>query len=514
VESGAATFFDGSLYLGIEASSSSVYESIVWKIDFNASFAPVSASQLYGITGSGHDWADIGISNGTFYDFNGSASSPDFYHMNMLTHEVTQLTPASGLIPRQVGIDWNGQVYNIGQPSSGSTGVITPYAYNGSLNTASQQTITLNGVAVTGSWGDAAEAFVPKLDFGDAPATYDPAGSDPAVHERINTLRLGNNIDDEFTTRGQTLLANADNFDDGLPYVHIFNPLAGSYFTQVNVFNNTGANATACAWLDYNGNGVFEASEGISVTVPSSGSVQSVYLYWPSTPSSLANNSYTYLRIRIARASSNMTTANPIGYFSDGEVEDYRVFVNSYPLPIHLLSFEARKHTEKSAAIQWTVAYASAAKSYELQKSSNASSWKTIQTGMFAATNSITSYNFTDGLPYTPNTYYRLKIINDDGSVTYSTIQKVSFNSNINWTVGPNPAKDVITISLKSVRAGAGTITISDITGKVVYQKEIKIAEGENVIKVNDLSSLGNGQHIIRLENDGQQFTEKLLIKK
>lgn len=40
--------------------------------------------------------------------------------------------------------------------------------------------------------------------------------------------------------------------------------------------NNSGANATLCAWFDYNGNGVFDVSEGLApITVSSMASYQS-----------------------------------------------------------------------------------------------------------------------------------------------------------------------------------------------------------------------------------------------
>ena len=83
------------------------------------------------------------------------------------------------------------------------------------VNTAQEHDITYNGAAISGSWGDAAEAFKPKTDFGDAPASYDPGGSDPATHEVTTTLYLGSAVDIEFTKK-TSAAADADNFDDGM----------------------------------------------------------------------------------------------------------------------------------------------------------------------------------------------------------------------------------------------------------------------------------------------------------
>src|SRR4029079_13100132 len=79
-----------------------------------------------------------------------------------------------------------------------------------------------------------------------------------------------------------------DNFEDGLSFVPIFSPASGTYLAQCQVFNNTGANATVCAWLDFNGNGLFDAAEAINpITVVSNAATQTIPLNWPSAPSTL-----------------------------------------------------------------------------------------------------------------------------------------------------------------------------------------------------------------------------------
>ncbi|MEI9811106.1 MAG: hypothetical protein WDO16_26260 [Bacteroidota bacterium] len=147
VESGAATFYNGSLYLGIEGytgtSGSGSYaagrKSTVWKIDFDAAGNPVApAAQVWGVTADNgtnaqniHDWSDFGISNGVLTDFDGSQSGQvDFYQFNMFTGVRVNYAPV-GLIPRQVSIGWDEKLYNVDAAISlynGTNGV-------GALNT-------------------------------------------------------------------------------------------------------------------------------------------------------------------------------------------------------------------------------------------------------------------------------------------------------------------------------------------------------------------------------------------
>jgi hypothetical protein len=513
VESGAASFYDGSLYLGIEASSSSTNESIIWKIDFNSSFTPVAASQVYSIPGSGHDWADLGVVNGMLYDFNGSANTPNFSHFNLYTHDAMPVSVSNGFVPRQTGIDWTGQVYNIGPLSTGTTGYIAPYNYNGSVNAAAQKNITVNGFAVTGSWGDAAEAFKPKVDFGDAPATYDPVTGDPAMHEIDSLLRFGGNANNEWVSRGQTALANSDNYDDGLPAVPVFNPTLGSYLATVSVLNNTGANATICAWIDYNANGQFDASEGITVPVTPSASVQNVNLYWTGIPSPLPNTSYTYLRIRISSAANNMTTANATGFFLNGEVEDYRVLVSSAPLVKTLISFDAKKAASHTVNLQWQVANEQAGDRYELQTSTNAVNWKTIYQSAGTANPIACKYEFTDTKPSDGTVYYRLLTIPLYGTSMLSEVRTVVFDNPFSLQVYPNPASGKFIVSINSGYKSLAKACIYDVAGQKVEEHTLEIIPGVNPFEFSS-ERLYNGLYTIIIQTNNEFSTLKLIIKK
>lgn len=512
VESGAAAFYNGSLYLGIEASNSGPYESIIWKLDFNASFAPTTATQQYGVNGSGHDWADIGINNGMLYDYDGYASGPDFFIVNLLSNTISGYTPASGVIPRQTGVDWQGTIYNIGPPGSGSQGSIVPYNNTDGVISAQQQQITYNGVAETGSWGDAAEAFKPKADFGDAPATYDPVGSDPAVHEHDNNLYLGTLPNIEWVKRGETALADADT-DDGLPTVTILKQ-SGGYQITASVYNNTGADATLCGWVDYNADGVFTSDEGVSVTVPTSGAVQNVDLFWASASTDLPDNSYTMLRLRLASAEYGMTVNNPTGYFYNGEVEDHRVLVDHQPLSSFLVSFMAQKHMGNTVKTDWVIADEYAYTTYELEKSSNSRDWTVINTRISNERVIRSTYSYIDEQPMQGMNYYRLKITGPNRAVVYSNIKPVDFAGNTYITITPNPVVNHAKLYVEHETDCIGELLMIDAGGSQVLQQHLNIRKGINQFDVPIDGRLNNGvyQAIILINNKPYIF--KLLVKK
>lgn len=417
VETGAAGFYDGSLYFGIDLSGGSSGKAIAWRITFNNSYYPTGASQVYAVDASGHDWGDFVLNNGTLYDFDGKSGSENYYHLDLYSKAVTPYTPSTGNLPKQTAIDWTGQLYSIGDASSTAPiqGMVVPYyssgANAGTLNTALKKTITFNGTAITGQWRDGGEAFKPRVDFGDAPATYDPSGTDPAMHEISSLLYIGNSSSNEWTSRGQTSLANSDTYDDGLNIQSLVNSTTGSFYCSVKYLNNTGNTATICAWVDFNNNGVFDVGEGKMVgSLPSSSSSQSTFIYWNGMTTTLTPGQYTYVRVRITSTANGMTEATPTGFFNDGEVEDYRLLVTMAPLKTNLLSFSAVNEGGR-ARTNWQVTNEENGTEYTVQRSTDGANWENVNTQKAVLSTGSKSYSFADPLPWKSTVYYRLSTL-------------------------------------------------------------------------------------------------------
>ena len=536
VESGSASFYNGYYYFGVESSNgsrTSGRENTVWRIEFDAVQNASRATQVYAtrsdssIGGTNtliHDWSDIGVTNnGMMYDFDGATSDPEWYHFNLMTGQRTEFTPTGSGInhPRQLAIDWAENVYNQGNNSlpSPSTGFIVPYNYNGTVNAAQNYTVTLNGIPPSGSWGDCSEAFRPLCDFGDAPASYDPDPWSPAVHERDTALRIGPTFDREWN-KTSSVLADADGSDeDGLAFVPIFTPSTGVYLARVSVYNNTGGNATLIAWLDFNGNGTFDAGETCQALppVPSSPLAQNYFLFWPSAPSTLANGSFTYLRVRFTKSIHGMGTANATGYYEDGETEDYRVVVDDFPLKVNLLSFDAKLTTDDKVKLEWTTSGEENFNGFEVQRSVNNSNWSVLTT-VYATGNGNqleNNYTYIDLQPLPSKSFYRLRLISGNGTFRYSEVRAVIINKGIQQIiVSPNPANDVAALSVHSLLDAESEISIIDMNGRLLYPQAVKVNKGVNNIDLPVVKKLSSGLYLVQLRMNDEVFVEKLIISK
>jgi hypothetical protein len=526
VESSGACFYNGSLYFGIEGGkfdNSHTRKTIVYKIDFDASQNPISAAQVFAVkayTGSNsyNDWGDFMIKDGILYNFNTArqGSGPYTYpnssvtHYDMMTGSIvnTYINPAPSLVyTGQVAMSWTGDLYNF--VSAG----VQKYNNAGGFGATIPFTV-INGPAWPGGAGDASEPFRPQADEGDAPASYDPATGDPAVHERMDSIRLGNTWTGEWSKLGVT---GVEDNDDGLAYVPIFSPGYGNYLAQVSVYNNSGANATLCAWLDYNGNGVFDAGEAITpIAVGSSASSQLIYLYWPSISSPLSNGSYTYLRIRITSASNGMTGSNPTGYYPDGEVEDYKVVVDNFPLASNLLSFTADATANSCVKLNWTVDENVDLLRYEIEKSKDTRNWENCKTINTTGNNGAQNYSVNDDHPYTGKSYYRLKLINKNASFNYSGVKAVIIkNLSESISILPNPAVYSTVIKIGNINfAGSGSLKLISMDGKVIHSEKISLAAGDNSFVLPVESQWPEGTYLLQITTDKEIANKKLIIKR
>ncbi len=542
VTSGSASFYDGAMYLGLEASNSgrnSGRENTIWRIDLDATQNPTRATQIYAsrvdsnIAGTDrliHDWSDIGISNnGMLYDFDGAANDSMYYHYNMMTGQRVSFAPtgAGNIGPKQLGIDWQENVYNMGGLPSGTPlnigGYVVPYNYNGTVNNAQNRLVyRMPGtIYPTGSWGDCGEAFRPLCDFGDAPATYDPDPWSPAVHERDTAIRIGATWDREWL-KTSSVLANADGADeDGLAYVPILSPSAPGYVAQVSVYNNTGENATLIAWLDYNGNGTFDSGEACQAVgaVASMPAMQTKYLYWPGITTTISSGSSTYLRIRMVKTSAlpAMTNSSPTGYYDHGETEDYRVLVDNYPLKANLLSFNAKLITSDNVELKWNSSEEENFKGYEIQRSADNINWDVLDFSG-AKGNGVTgevAYMYNDFRPLAGKSYYKLRLVSNDGKFKYSEVRTLTIQKGVQEiTVLPNPATDKVGLLINTSYDATAFFAITDVSGRILHRQTAALKKGTNNTNLPVTDKLSSGIYFIQAEINGELFVRKLIIKK
>jgi hypothetical protein len=178
-------------------------------------------------------------------------------------------------------------------------------------------------------------------------------------------------------------------------------------------------------------------------------------------------------------------------------------------LPIKLHSFKAVNAGNK-AIVKWKASSGSDKEKFILERSTNGESFSQIQ-NMFAKGNGEYTYEFSDEL-VNGQVYYRLKMVNPDGTYSYSKIEMVNGKKDkgVIFSLYPIPATNTLNVKLNQLNNEAISLVVKDAKGVEKISKSIK-ASNASVIQ-SDLSGLANGLHYLTIvTNDGFQ-TQKFVV--
>jgi hypothetical protein len=255
--------------------------------------------------------------------------------------------------------------------------------------------------------------------------------------------------------------------------------------------------------------------------------------YWTFSPSSTFSGSYEvilnesgysnggaprYTVLKRNSSASAWALPGTLGTWSEvgGVVTTNRTAINAFSdfaigrgvavLSVDLLDFKA-KPVGKTAELTWKVANEKDFDNYTIEFSTDG--MKFVEIGKVKAAN-LNTYKFIHNTPSVGVNYYRLKMINDDETYTFSNIEAVliSDKEDINILVYPNPAVNEISI-----------LSNSEIEFVKIYDalsREIINTEVNSLTKTLDISTLAKGTYVLMFEMvDKNQIVKhtKIVIK-
>jgi hypothetical protein len=201
------------------------------------------------------------------------------------------------------------------------------------------------------------------------------------------------------------------------------------------------------------------------------------------------------------------------GYYAEFPVNSFSEFwLNNggsggiHPLPVNLLTFEAIKKT-KQVLLQWITENELNADKYFVERSADGINYTSI--GIVAAFNNSTknNYSFIDMQPLTGLNFYRLKMMDKDGSFRNSPVRKINFNkTSDDFSIYPNPVTaDKLYVS------STGKITsalLYDAAGRVV--KLYTLSSRSNTL---DVGGIAKGTYQLKVFTVNATHTEKIIIQ-
>jgi hypothetical protein len=191
----------------------------------------------------------------------------------------------------------------------------------------------------------------------------------------------------------------------------------------------------------------------------------------------------------------------------------FTAFGTDSPLPVVLGSFSASLAADNSVSVNWTTEQEVNSSYFSVERSSNGSSdFKDIGTVSAKGNSAIVSnYSFTDNSAENGVNYYRLKMVDLDGSFVYSQVSVVNSELVQNIRVFPNPATNFIYITLGG-SVPTSSVRLIDLTGKILQEQRLNSTTSNSTISM-PVSNYAHGIYILQaIKADGTKWNTKVTI--
>ncbi len=187
----------------------------------------------------------------------------------------------------------------------------------------------------------------------------------------------------------------------------------------------------------------------------------------------------------------------------------------STALPVTLAAFEAVKEGP-AASLNWSTTEETQSSHFEVQHSIDTRIWSAVGEVSSHGTSSVLKhYTFTHVMKPGRVNYYRLKMVDLDGSYTHSGIASLLDEGAVTaMTVYPNPiGKDKKEVSLKltGLPAGGYTVVLRGITGKKILERELHW-DGATSLSFQ-VGGLPAGIYLLKAGLEDRTFFSRLIVE-
>ena len=128
---------------------------------------------------------------------------------------------------------------------------------------------------------------------------------------------------------------------------------------------------------------------------------------------------------------------------------------------------------------------------------------------------STQNYMAIDFSPVKGNNFYRMKMTDKNGAITYSSIEKVSIdNQNPYITIYPNPAQNkLLHVRFSNLPQGKFNFIIYNSSGQQVFKKIIEHTGNSSIQTLVLPFTIKPGAYVVKIFNETNNFTSIVVME-
>ncbi|MFK7924180.1 MAG: SdrD B-like domain-containing protein [Bacteroidia bacterium] len=355
------------------------------------------------------------------------------------------------------------------------------------------------------------------LDLGSLPsAYYERTGFAYHIIDPNNDLYLGQKVESQeisFSSLSGFIADNpgvANNSDDGISFLDL------SAWEVGTVAESKGGSLQAdvssagwlVGWVDFNQDLDFLDQGEMIINEATDAGIQ---IFDFSIPAGTSLDQTYYSRFRIFEAEPDIPPVSFSGGATAGEIEDYGIDFSS--LPVELLSFEATL-SDLGVDLEWVTASEQNTRLFDIERSVDGLLFNRVGTHTAVGTSSdVQIYEWADKDVINvgfPKLFYRLKMIDNDGSFVYSAIRSVVIgnSTSLSLLISPSPPEDVLRAEYTADPNNLTTLSIINGVGQTLWFEALRPQTGVNYWQ-HTVSDYPSGFYFLRLSTE----TEIRVIK-
>jgi len=214
---------------------------------------------------------------------------------------------------------------------------------------------------------------------------------------------------------------------------------------------------------------------------------------------------------------SNWTNYTDIIYTGGtGSVEgidgiyEYATIPSTSVLPVQFAKYDVQCN-DKGAIITWATATEQNSNRFEIQRSTDGINWTTIDNVVAVGnSNDQKNYQYLDLNGGTA--FYRIRQVDNDGRFVYTAVKRTDCKkTQYDVALYPVPAKDNLSVVIRSDNASRTELQIMDMLGKTLQRVPAQINRGNNNFNLN-VSELPAGQYMLVGSDPSIQINKKFTI--
>ncbi|MEO6404478.1 MAG: T9SS type A sorting domain-containing protein [Ferruginibacter sp.] len=183
------------------------------------------------------------------------------------------------------------------------------------------------------------------------------------------------------------------------------------------------------------------------------------------------------------------------------------------PVPITIEFFRGAKQTAGNL-LDWKVSCTSTPfATLTLERSADGRNFFDVNTQQATSLRCLSPFSYVDAAPLPGINYYRLKMTDADGKITYSHLVVIINKGKGFEIVGlsPNPVYNTANLNLTTAASGKIEVQITDINGKLLQRQSVQLQSGSNLVPLKVSNLVAGSYQVTVITEDGEKTSIRFI---